>query len=256
MICVCFRKREILIWVRNTWTPLSPFPRNKAPQNPHNTNQCNNFWCSLKEDFIVVQKTDAVVDWEACRSQASTYGATIHRPAPSVHSPARSLPVRDCVLARVSQKLSCGRDTRMRSLAHIGNIFLASVTWLLSASFLPKVRTLVLCSPAMFRLALGVSFSVCSCFVVLSLRDYLFFKWRWRNLSFISKSYDLCYNSNKAVLDEFTCFWGGKESIQAKWGNTEAQNTFYSLNEKIEWVIKRNIFFSFFNETLISINSI
>lgn len=143
----------------------------------------------------------------------------------------------------------------MRSLAHIGSIFLASVTRLLSASFFPKVRSLFVCSPAMFRLALGF-FSVCPCFVVLSLRDYLFFKWRRRSLSFISKSYDLCYNSKKAALDKVTCFWGDKESIQAKWGNIEAQNTFCTLKEKLEWVTERNILFSFFNETLISISNI
>lgn len=70
-----------------------------------------------------MQKAEAGLDWEACGSQASTYGATRHRQASSTHSPARSLPACDCILANISQKLSSGRDTRMRALAHIGSIF-------------------------------------------------------------------------------------------------------------------------------------
>lgn len=73
-----------------------------------------------------------------------------------------NLPVCDCMLANISQKLSYGRDSGMRSLAHTGNIFLACVT----ASFF------------------FFFFLVCPHFLVLSLRDSLFFKWRRRNISF------------------------------------------------------------------------
>ena len=97
---------------------MSPLPRKKTSQKPHNTNQCNNFWCSLKKDFIVKQKTDAEVNWEACRSQASTYGATIHRPASSIHSPVHSVPECDYILANSSQKMSYGTDTRKISGSH------------------------------------------------------------------------------------------------------------------------------------------
>lgn len=101
--------------------------------------------------------------------------------------------------------------TRMRSLALTWSIFLASVTQLLSASLFSSKRSSFLCSPAMFRLAL-VIFSSLSCYCPWE--TICFFKWRWRNLSFISKSYDLFCNSRKAALDKFAGFWGRKEIIQ------------------------------------------
>lgn len=163
----------------------------------------------------------------------------LHRPASSIRSRVHSLPVCDYILANISQKLSYGRNTRMRSLAHM---------------YFPGFCNL---SPlSQFSLISKISFSLLSSHVEASTFYFQFAHISWwcpweviyfsigDEGIFLSFPNHMTFPTTPRKLhltNSHASEWG-KESIQAMWGNRCTKYILYS-KKMLQWAITSNIFF-------------